>query len=32
VYGDEEPDERITPLSRALLDPPPTMADAPDQA
>jgi serine/threonine-protein kinase len=32
VYGDEEPDERITQLSRALLDPPPTMADAPDQA
>lgn len=31
VYGDEEPDERIMPLSRALLDPPPTMADAPDQ-
>jgi serine/threonine-protein kinase len=26
VYGDEEPDSNITPLSRALLDPSPTMA------
>jgi len=26
VYGDEEPDHELTPLSRALLDPSPTMA------
>ena len=26
VYGDEEPDDAVTPLSRALLDPAPTMA------
>jgi serine/threonine-protein kinase len=26
VYGDDEPDEDIKPLSRALLDPAPTMA------
>lgn len=26
VYGDEEPDDKVTPLSRALLDPAPTQA------
>jgi eukaryotic-like serine/threonine-protein kinase len=26
VYGDDEPDAEVTPLSRALLDPAPTMA------
>jgi serine/threonine-protein kinase len=29
VYGDEEPDDDVTPLSRALLDPSPTMASDP---
>jgi hypothetical protein len=26
VYGDDSPDDEVTPLSRALLDPTPTVA------
>jgi serine/threonine-protein kinase len=32
VYGSEEPDESVKPLSRALLDPEPTAADRLDRA